>query len=315
MPFEITQIDDRLRQASSMIAISRAIIQRQPPDRLYHYTNTNGLMGILTSSRLWATHFRYLNDSSEIDYGFSLFSKIVEERLIATENPIVSEFLSRTIRTANAFDGMFEAYIACFCESGDLLNQWRSYTDMAGGFSVAFKARELGMRNKVENPSQDFILRKVEYDPEIQNKLINEVLSSAISVLAESTARLSPEDANLAIARCCHFIQIEVAEYLLCFKHSAFESEREWRLCHIVTGLEQQHVSFRNGPYGITPYVCLDPSPIAGVNSNRLPIVAIRHGPTSNAQNVKFGLSKLVRQKGYAFVDISGTELPMRVNF
>ena len=36
---------------------------------LYHYTTTAGLKGILGSKSIWATHYRYLNDTKEINYG------------------------------------------------------------------------------------------------------------------------------------------------------------------------------------------------------------------------------------------------------
>ena len=35
-------------------------------DRLFHYTSSNGLYGILESGCLWATHYRFLNDNQEI---------------------------------------------------------------------------------------------------------------------------------------------------------------------------------------------------------------------------------------------------------
>ena len=34
--------------------------------KLYHYTTWQGLLGILQTQTLWATHCRFLNDSSEI---------------------------------------------------------------------------------------------------------------------------------------------------------------------------------------------------------------------------------------------------------
>ena len=34
-------------------------------ETLYHYTTLEGLTGILEHRCLWATHYRYLNDSSE----------------------------------------------------------------------------------------------------------------------------------------------------------------------------------------------------------------------------------------------------------
>lgn len=35
------------------------------PELLYHYTTQEGLLGILKDRCIWATHIRYLNDTSE----------------------------------------------------------------------------------------------------------------------------------------------------------------------------------------------------------------------------------------------------------
>jgi hypothetical protein len=51
--------------------------------KLYHYTNWDGVLGILTTKSLWATHYRFLNDSSE----FTLF----RDRLISLLKPAVQE--------------------------------------------------------------------------------------------------------------------------------------------------------------------------------------------------------------------------------
>ncbi|HEX3755058.1 MAG TPA: hypothetical protein VHV26_08280, partial [Rhizomicrobium sp.] len=34
-------------------------------ERLFHYTSSHGLYGILESGCLWATHFKFLKDSNE----------------------------------------------------------------------------------------------------------------------------------------------------------------------------------------------------------------------------------------------------------
>jgi hypothetical protein len=48
---------------------SEAIIdQAKPKALLYHYTDQRGLLGILRSQSIWATHIRYLNDSSEYNH-------------------------------------------------------------------------------------------------------------------------------------------------------------------------------------------------------------------------------------------------------
>jgi len=157
------------------------------------------------------------------------------------------------------------------------------------------------------------VLRKVVYDEELQQRLIAEVLDLASSVLSDATETMAVRDANNLIARSCHFVRSEVADYLLSFKHPAFAVEEEWRLCHIVSPSERGHILFRDGPYGLTPYVCLDPSPMAGVNHNRLPLARITHGPVPDPSNVRFALQKLLQAREYAFVEISGSSLPVRV--
>ena len=154
---------------------------------------------------------------------------------------------------------------------------------------------------------------RVIYDVEVQQKLLSEVIDKTIEALAAGTKGLSVADANNVIARCCQFARAEIADYLISFKHPAFAVEEEWRLCHVVSPGEEEHVLFRDGQFGLTPYVCLDISPMAGVNHNKLPLARITHGPVPNPENARFALSKLLRAKNYAFVEISGSTLPVRV--
>ncbi len=310
---DFTSMDKTLAVLSEAFVASLVERQQNPPELLFHYTNSAGMRGILDSSRLWATNFRFLNDSSEVAYGVTLFTLVVKELLKDTKNEIVSAFLNRTLVTANAFEGMFDCYIACFCERDDLLNQWRVYAGSGGGFAIGLKGDEIGRRWGDLHPTQDFLLRKVIYDEEEQKKLILEVLDSTIQALIKATEGATLGDSNMLIARCCQFVRSHVAEYLICFKHPAFEVEKEWRLCHIVSTHEQDHIQFRDGPYGLTPYICLDPTPMAGVHHNRLPISRITHGPASDPANVRFALEKLLRAKGYWHIEIAGSTLPIRV--
>jgi len=313
MPRDLASLEATLATLRESIATSLKATQPEPPELLFHYTNSGGLLGILNSSRLWATNFRFLNDASEVAYGVGLFESVVKERLADTEKDVISVFLERTLRTANAFDGMFDFYIACFCERDDLLNQWRVYAGSGGGFAIGLKSKEIGRRWGDLDPIQDFVLRKVIYDEVEQKRLICEIIDSTVQALDEATEGATIEESNNLIAYCCGFVRNNIADYLVSFKHPAFDVENEWRLCHIVSRYQEDHVLFRDGPYGLTPYVCLDPSPMAGINHNRLPISRITHGPVSDPANARFALEKLLRAKQYPHVDIAGSKLPMRV--
>jgi hypothetical protein len=43
----------------------QAVNPPKPAGLLYHYTDLRGLLGILESGSIWATHIRFLNDLSE----------------------------------------------------------------------------------------------------------------------------------------------------------------------------------------------------------------------------------------------------------
>ena len=313
MVLDYKALDPTLAEASDVIAKSRNGLQTEVPELLFHYTTASGMRGILDSSRLWATNYRFLNDASEVTHSASLFESLIQERLAKAQNDVVSEFLTRTLRTANGFDGMLDCYIACFCERDDLLSQWRTYAGSGGGYALGLKTKAIGRRWGQLERTQDFVLRRVVYDVDQQSSLLSEVIDKTIEALEAGTQGASVADSSNVIARCCQFVRAEVADYLLSFKHPAFAIEEEWRLCHVVSPGEEDHVLFRDGQFGLTPYVCLDVSPMAGADHNRLPLARITHGPVPNPENVRFALNKLLRSKNYAFVQIMGSTLPVRI--
>ena len=44
------------------------VLATAPPEMLYHYTSSTGLIRIAESKELWATNILYLNDSRELDH-------------------------------------------------------------------------------------------------------------------------------------------------------------------------------------------------------------------------------------------------------
>jgi len=50
-------------------------------DEIAHYTTEQGLAGILSSKKLWATHWRFLNDFSEMQHGIDIINNIYHKVL------------------------------------------------------------------------------------------------------------------------------------------------------------------------------------------------------------------------------------------
>jgi len=46
---------------------------------VYHYTDTQAFKGVIENAALWATDFRYLNDSGELIYTWAAFVERLEK--------------------------------------------------------------------------------------------------------------------------------------------------------------------------------------------------------------------------------------------
>lgn len=134
---------------------------------LFHYTNAKGLIGIIESQSIWATHYAYLNDSEEIRHFLkrhlpALLQNVGNKYLdkLITQDPqhqniqllidqkggrkkIVDSFIKETRKVNERIllkDALAEPYIASFCTTSGLekgvqkhvpqhglLSQWRGY--------------------------------------------------------------------------------------------------------------------------------------------------------------------------------------------
>ena len=46
-----------------MVKIKK-LLSVKPPEYLYHYTDMNSLKGIISNNEMWATHIRFMKNSS-----------------------------------------------------------------------------------------------------------------------------------------------------------------------------------------------------------------------------------------------------------
>ena len=147
---------------------------------LYHYTTEKGLLGILESQSIWCSHIQYFHDPSEWTYGENLVVKKINDILSRTEDSnikVMLEDLKLYITTLSK--RFFDVYAACFCINGNLLSQWRGYSNGGGGYSLGFTFdSKTKFTYDLTNLSDLKLagLRKVIYDKLIQDELIEKVL-------------------------------------------------------------------------------------------------------------------------------------------
>jgi hypothetical protein len=78
LPKELqTILDGCDRAIGNVLAPFSSTVEAEPvPDTVYHYTDDNGLIGILQHGTLWLTDIFSLNDPTELKHGIGIASDL-----------------------------------------------------------------------------------------------------------------------------------------------------------------------------------------------------------------------------------------------
>ena len=113
------------------VRIGPQLPQKNPDIILWHYTSPEVFWKMLRGE-LYATHYRYLNDSAEILYGINAS----KEQFANAKNHL--PYADNIIKYVERKD----FFLLCFSEDADSLYQWRAYAP-SGGFSIGFSYNSL----------------------------------------------------------------------------------------------------------------------------------------------------------------------------
>ena len=209
-------------------------IEELPPRILFHYTDVNGLRGIVDSNSVRASAAYYLNDSSEVEYGCALvvaeLKRWVElNRGQKTFAATVLEALYRLFDNdpSSKISRSANIYVTCFCEEDNLLSQWRAY-GQKGGYSLGFWVE--GLRKGMAAPAPYHALRlaKVIYDRSLQAFRIQSIIKQAIIRVGESIEAKAYGGGSFTyfFRDVVVLIQELLLDEIVTFKHPAFIDER-----------------------------------------------------------------------------------------
>lgn len=263
------------------------------PKVLWHYTTAEGLRGIVESGKVWASQASFLNDAREMSYGVDLFFKVLKERDTSSLRPAARDWFEKwalgepgTVLKQWLRENAVP-FVACFCEHGDRLSQWRGYGP-GGGYAVGF----------AQHPAQAWVhaaghgmsLRRVIYERAEQESQITDVIDRLVALLdrspdTESTKTEFIRNLTAAIAH--------VAAYC---KDPAFEEEQEWRVIY-QRAEDSPPLELKHRPSGniLVPYVELPLVASVGARAGKLPISEVRVGPNVDAALGALGATSLLR--------------------
>ena len=260
---------------------------------LFHYTTLDGLKGILEERSIWLSHMSTLNDPLELQYGKKVVADIINDIIREENRAEVRRFYHSLLVQVNAFGTqVHHAFVACFCETEDLLSQWREYSDKGGGYSLGFK---FSLETKISLVADKFknikipMLRKVIYDKELQIDIVKKYLelinTRVLTVLDRNNIPPQLHDkTHLASVTAMEAANI-LLDMIMTFKHPAFRIENEWRLIYVtMSSFKPENLKFRDK---LVPYHSFNIYNSEEDGSFTFPVNKINFGPTFESANTR----------------------------
>ncbi|MFP2504494.1 DUF2971 domain-containing protein [Buttiauxella gaviniae] len=270
---------------------------------IHHYTDLNGLIGIITNHSLWATNIYFLNDKEESNHGCKCFRNTVKQIssdiIPDNKKPTILKAIDNYERAKNASHNSPEkhVYSISFCKEPDKLSQWRGYGNKQG---VCIEFDKEKLIDFVQNTYYTCIANDVVYTSEdntveMSKELRELFISSDINVMEENDHFVMMASTYNRLARIIPF-----------FKNDGFSEEDEYRFV-FTPWMYLPEVHFRVNENGLIPYIIL-----SNADKKLLPIKSITIGPTKDYGFVESGVRMLLVEKGYNKVKINSSTIPYR---
>jgi hypothetical protein len=155
---------------------------------LFHYTDRDGLSGIITNGEFWFTHYQHLNDDEEITFGMEVAKAVLAES--GTRFPKAKIFCDvvADLFSSDNLDSTFDFYIGSFSRSRDELHQWKKYAACGQGFAIGLAPRLFGIEadRPDRKPDEMAFVSPVGYGDPAARVLHRPVIESAVRIAAET---------------------------------------------------------------------------------------------------------------------------------
>lgn len=277
----------------------------QGTSRLYHYTKSSGINGILHSKCFWATKSDFLNDPKEFSYIENIIRSVCSDII---KNELWREmFLEDVLEESILLSGgkNKEYFVLSFSNCRDSITMWSEFGSKTG-YNIGLDSHKIIERIEENNTIEyhGFVL----YDPEEQKRVVKRILSSSIPEemqmsFADIIEAGAKDRADTNYQKACKKFQKTTAVYAMFFKHSAFQEEQEYRF--IFKRKKETEVLYREKDGFMIPYIEIK------LSEALLPIEEIMVAPKNHIDLAKNGMEYMMKEKGYK-VDVSLSDINLR---
>lgn len=306
---------------------------------IYHYTTSQGLIGILESQSIWASEAAGLNDLDEIHRGWDEIERYLDENDPGGD---LGWVLHESVSSAK--DPSQSVFVACASSRPDDAAQWDRYASGGLGYALEFDASvAVGVKARSAEPSDwasKFIAEgsyfRNEWDYAIYGRedlhqhlrlMWTSISTQLQRAEADPTTAfhkdLEVDNFDSAKATLAWLMTYGFEKIAYRYKSSGFSGEQEVR-CTVRIREEDSAVRHRVSPYGITGYVELSGLPnehrfdhIAWQGTDvykdlRLPLQKVIVGPKIDWRTGKTAVERLLRSTGYDDVEVTRSKVHLR---
>ena len=259
---------------------------------LYHYTTGAGLLGMLKdysvenpNLTMWATHYMYMNDPTEFEYGRTICLDIIDE--IEEDLQIEEESHIKKIVTGKQFQKcLLKArrhlkpediglcpYLISLSQAEDSLHMWNMYATNGNGIAITFNSKEL---KKVYSLRECVYYTKKKHYENIKKKIREHYHRYANKFQID----------NSPIFNACYVeLMISLLEGIF-IKHCSYKDEKEVRF----VASQAKEILFRDKNGLIIPYV-----------EQKVPFECVENiivGPTADFNRVRESILLLMNSRG-----------------
>ena len=272
-------------------------LERQPPERLYHYTTAAGLLGILEETKIWATHTQYLNDLLEFRHAVGIVRNELQAMKDDSEDENRTRMLGRMYENTKGIERA-NVCVTSFSEDRDSLSQWRAYSGGGAGFSIGFSSEFL--TSVLDD--DDFFFMPCLYDEDKQRTFARSIIES---VMHANEGSLKNEVDTLRASTAGSKLNAHLLAHAAMLKHPSFKGEKEWRISGL---LNCERFEYRSGTSMIIPYYSI---PLA---TDRVPfrIEEVVVGPAPYPEQSSRSVESLLVKYGLMDVQVDTSTVPYR---
>lgn len=276
-----------------------------PPEWLFHYTSLSNAGEILQSKSLWLTKIQNLNDTSELKIAFDLFKRAVERRSEQIADKEKSDFLLRASHQMDSFK-QTNICVASFCESGDLLSQWRAYGNNGSGVALGFS----GKRVK-ELQNRGFLnIWKCVYRPDIQEQVANDLVEMLENTFDVCIKHVNPDNWERTKEDLIGYFNTTFLRVAPVFKNEHFAEEKEWRLVAISRKNTDENYKTIMSKERVSQFYVVDFKRSEGRGHDFIGTMTI--GPTANPEQIRNTFQTFSSQNDFGHVLLERSKIPFR---